>query len=40
LEKLHTHSFGLDDTTLALETLAGEVAGEAAVHVSVHPGAL
>jgi threonine dehydrogenase-like Zn-dependent dehydrogenase len=39
LEKLHTHSFGLDDTSLAMETLAGEVAGEAAVHVSVHPGA-
>jgi threonine dehydrogenase-like Zn-dependent dehydrogenase len=38
LEKLHTHSFGLDDTVLAMETLAGEVAGEAAVHVSVHPG--
>ena len=39
LEKLHTHTFGLDDTALAIETLAGEVAGEAAVHVSVHPGA-
>ena len=25
---------------LAMETLAGEVAGEAAVHVSVHPGAM
>ncbi|WP_425826403.1 zinc-dependent alcohol dehydrogenase [Streptomyces fractus] len=37
LEKLHTHSFGLDDTDLALRTLAGEVPGEAAVHVSVHP---
>jgi threonine dehydrogenase-like Zn-dependent dehydrogenase len=40
LEKLHTHTFGLDDTALAMETLAGEVAGEAAVHVSVHPGAM
>ena len=39
LEKLHTHTFGLDDTALAMETLAGEVVGEAAVHVSVHPGA-
>lgn len=39
LEKLHTHTFGLDDTALAIQTLAGEVAGEAAVHVSVHPGA-
>ncbi|MEV4799730.1 alcohol dehydrogenase catalytic domain-containing protein [Nonomuraea sp. NPDC049421] len=37
LEKLHTHSFGLDDTVLALETLGGEVPGEHAVHVSVHP---
>jgi threonine dehydrogenase-like Zn-dependent dehydrogenase len=40
LEKLHTHTFGLDDTAQAMQTLAGEVAGEAAVHVSVHPGAL
>lgn len=39
LEKLHTHTFGLDDTARAIETLAGEVPGEAAVHVSVHPGA-
>lgn len=37
LEKLHTHTFGLDDTALAMETLAGEVSGESAVHVSVHP---
>jgi threonine dehydrogenase-like Zn-dependent dehydrogenase len=40
LEKLHTHTFGLDSTTLAMETLAGEVPGQAAVHVSVHPGAI
>jgi threonine dehydrogenase-like Zn-dependent dehydrogenase len=37
LEKLHTHTFGLADTALAIETLAGEVPGESAVHVSVHP---
>ncbi|MGP4018933.1 zinc-dependent alcohol dehydrogenase [Saccharopolyspora sp. 5N708] len=37
LEKLHTHSFGLDDTALAMDTLAGDVAGDPAVHVSVHP---
>jgi threonine dehydrogenase-like Zn-dependent dehydrogenase len=37
LEKLHTHTFGLDDTALAIETLAGEVKGQQAVHVSVHP---
>jgi len=40
LERLHTHTFGLDDTTLAIETLAGEVEGAGAVHVSVHPGGL
>ncbi|GAA5069000.1 threonine dehydrogenase-like Zn-dependent dehydrogenase [Thermocatellispora tengchongensis] len=39
LEKMHTHSFGLDDTALAIETLGGEVPGEAAVHISVHPHA-
>jgi threonine dehydrogenase-like Zn-dependent dehydrogenase len=37
LEELHTHTFGLEDTALAIETLAGEVPGQAAVHVSVHP---
>jgi threonine dehydrogenase-like Zn-dependent dehydrogenase len=38
LEKLHTHAFSLDDTALAIETLAGEVPGEKAVAVSVQPG--
>jgi threonine dehydrogenase-like Zn-dependent dehydrogenase len=37
LEKMHTHTFGLDDTALAIETLGGEVPGEHAIHVSVHP---
>lgn len=37
LEKMHTHTFGLDDTALAMQTLGGEVPGESAVHVSVHP---
>jgi threonine dehydrogenase-like Zn-dependent dehydrogenase len=37
LEKMHTHTFGLDDTALAIETLGGEVPGQAAIHVSVHP---
>lgn len=42
LERLHTHSFGLDDTARAIETLAGETAsgehdGEA-IHVAVTPG--
>ncbi|MBL7501774.1 zinc-binding dehydrogenase [Frankia sp. CNm7] len=39
LAKLHTHTFGLDDTALAIETLAGEVPGERPLHVSVHPHA-
>lgn len=37
LAKLHTHTFSLNDTELAIQTLAGEVPGEAPVHVSVHP---
>ncbi|SFL18939.1 zinc-dependent alcohol dehydrogenase [Geodermatophilus ruber] len=37
LERMHTHTFGLDDTAHAIEVLAGEVPGESAVHVSVHP---
>jgi threonine dehydrogenase-like Zn-dependent dehydrogenase len=40
LEKLHTHTFGLQDTVRAIEVLAGEVPGEAGVHVSVHPGGI
>jgi len=39
LERLHTHSFSLDQTALAIETLAGEVPGELPVHVTVHPNA-
>ncbi len=39
LEKLHTHTFGLEDVVLAIETLGGDVPGESAVHVSVHPNA-
>ena len=37
LEELHTHTFGLDDTALAIHTAGGDVPGEHAVHVSVHP---
>jgi threonine dehydrogenase-like Zn-dependent dehydrogenase len=37
LERLHTHSFGLEDTARAIETLAGHVPGETAVCVSVMP---
>jgi threonine dehydrogenase-like Zn-dependent dehydrogenase len=39
LEKMHTHTFGLEDTALAIQTLGGEVPGESAIHVSVHPSA-
>jgi threonine dehydrogenase-like Zn-dependent dehydrogenase len=38
LEKMHTHSFGLADAALAIQTLGGDVPGEHAIHVSVHPG--
>jgi len=38
LEKMHTHSFGLADAALAIQTLGGDVPGEKAIHVSVHPG--
>ncbi|HSR26019.1 MAG TPA: alcohol dehydrogenase catalytic domain-containing protein [Candidatus Eisenbacteria bacterium] len=37
LERLHTHTFELGETARAIETLAGEVPGEQAVHVSVVP---
>jgi threonine dehydrogenase-like Zn-dependent dehydrogenase len=37
LEKMHTHTFALDDTAHAIETLAGEVDGQEAVHVSIAP---
>ena len=37
LEKLHTHTFSLDEANLAVETLAGEVEGEEAIHVSIDP---
>jgi len=39
LAKLHTHTYELADTARAIETLAGEVPGEEAVHVAVCPGA-
>jgi threonine dehydrogenase-like Zn-dependent dehydrogenase len=37
LEQLHTHTFGLEDVARAVETLAGRVPGENAVHVMVAP---
>ena len=36
-EKMHTHSFALDDIDLAIRTLAGRVAGEHAISVSLDP---
>ncbi|MFF0488635.1 zinc-binding dehydrogenase [Nocardia sp. NPDC004068] len=37
LERLHTHTFGLDEVATAVETLAGRVRGEDAVHVMIAP---
>jgi threonine dehydrogenase-like Zn-dependent dehydrogenase len=37
LEKMHTHTFGLDDVALAIDTLGGEVPGENAIGVCVQP---
>lgn len=36
-EKLHTHTFGLDEVELAIDTLSGREGDGSAVHVSVHP---
>jgi threonine dehydrogenase-like Zn-dependent dehydrogenase len=40
LEKLHTHTFPLEEAARAVETLAGEIPGEEAVHVSISPNGL
>lgn len=37
LEKLHTHTFGLDEVGLAIDTLAGREGNGSAIHLSVHP---
>lgn len=37
LEKLHTHSFGLDQVAEAIDTLSGKAGQGDAIHVSVHP---
>ncbi len=38
LARLHTHSFSLEEADIAIRTLAGEVAGDEAISVSLHPG--
>ena len=38
LARMHTHTFELSDVDLAIQTLAGEVPGEDAVHVAIVPG--
>jgi threonine dehydrogenase-like Zn-dependent dehydrogenase len=37
LERLHTHTFGLEDVGKAIEILGGEVPGEDGVHLSIDP---
>lgn len=37
LARLHTHSFPLEQAARAVETLAGEIAGESAICVSLNP---
>ncbi len=39
LKPMHTHEFPLAEAATAIETLAGERAGEDAICVSIHPGA-
>jgi threonine dehydrogenase-like Zn-dependent dehydrogenase len=39
LERMHTHTFGIEDAALAIQTLGGDVPGEHAIHVSVQPTA-
>jgi len=38
-EKLHTHSFPVEQAELAIRTLAGKVEGAGAIHVAIVPGA-
>jgi threonine dehydrogenase-like Zn-dependent dehydrogenase len=37
LDKMHTHTFGLDAAAYAIDVLAGDVPGEDAVHVTIAP---
>lgn len=36
-EKLHTHTYGLDEVVTAIDVLAGEVPGEDAIHIAIVP---
>ncbi|HEX8008911.1 MAG TPA: zinc-binding dehydrogenase [Trebonia sp.] len=38
LQRMHTHTFGLDDVEHAIQLLAGEVPGEEGIHVAIVPG--
>lgn len=37
LEKMHTHTFGLEEVGHAIEVLGGEVKGEDGIHISIDP---
>jgi threonine dehydrogenase-like Zn-dependent dehydrogenase len=39
LARMHTHDFPLADAATAVRTLAGEISGERAVHVTIRPWA-
>ncbi|GGA60744.1 alcohol dehydrogenase [Pseudoclavibacter endophyticus] len=39
LEKMHTHTFGLDEVALAIDTLSGDAGDGRAIGVSVNPNA-
>ena len=37
LEKMHTHTFSLDDAEKAVHTLAGRVEGEESISITIAP---
>ncbi len=40
LERMRTHTFGLEETETAIRTLGGEIPGEDAIHVVVRPSGM
>jgi threonine dehydrogenase-like Zn-dependent dehydrogenase len=40
LARMHTHDFALTEAERAIQTLAGEIAGESSIHSCLVPGAL